>query len=253
MHEKPAGGYIADIMTGLRTYQVRESQRARRIRLEVSSRDGLLVIVPRGTGRRHVTSLLEEKHDWIERAFRRVRERAAQHAARPRVELPERLSLCAVDEEWTIEYRPAEGARRVAIAESAANRLVAHCDVAQPWICRALLRHWLNRKAHRCLIPWLERVSCEIGFVFAGVRIRAQRTRWGSCSRRGRISLNERLLFLPAPLVEYVLHHELCHTVHLNHGPAFWELLKNRLPECRRRQKELRDAWRWVPDWVERE
>ncbi|NIN12121.1 MAG: DUF45 domain-containing protein [Gemmatimonadales bacterium] len=82
--------------------------------------------------------------------------------------------------------------------------------------------------------------------------VRAQRTRWGSCSRRSTISLNKKLLFLPAPLVEYVMVHELCHTVHFNHSPEFWDLVRERTPEYQALEAELRTAWRYVPAWVGR-
>lgn len=74
----------------------------------------------------------------------------------------------------------------------------------------------------------------------ARVVIRRQKSRWGSCSSRGSIAINSRAAALPRPLVEYIVYHELCHLVHLNHGPRFWELLQRYLPDARLRQKALR-------------
>jgi predicted metal-dependent hydrolase len=100
------------------------------------------------------------------------------------------------------------------------------------------------------LIPWLKRVSNETGLSYSSVAIRQQKTRWGSCSSRRLISLNARLLFLPADLVTYVLVHELCHTKHLNHSSRFWRLLESYLPDYRQLDRQLRMGDRYMPGWL---
>jgi len=70
---------------------------------------------------------------------------------------------------------------------------------------------------------------------------RLARSRWGSCGRAGRISLNVLCAALPDPLLEYVLCHELCHLLHLNHGRAFWISLERVLPDWAARRKALRE------------
>lgn len=72
------------------------------------------------------------------------------------------------------------------------------------------------------------------------IAVRDQRSRWGSCSSRGHIAINVRLVNLPDHLQEYILLHELCHLQHLNHGPEFWNLLESHLPDARQRRKALR-------------
>lgn len=112
------------------------------------------------------------------------------------------------------------------------------------------LRHWLKRKAVLELTPWLSRVSRECGLPFHSVRYRGQRRRWGSCTADGRISLNYHLLFLPAEQVQYVLIHELCHTVHFNHSAEFWGLVASFLPNCRELKKAVRYADHYLPAWI---
>jgi predicted metal-dependent hydrolase len=63
------------------------------------------------------------------------------------------------------------------------------------------------------------------GFTYMSVKTRKSKTRWGSCSSKKTISLSYYLLLLPSHLIDYVMLHELCHTVHMNHSPAFWALL----------------------------
>jgi predicted metal-dependent hydrolase len=80
--------------------------------------------------------------------------------------------------------------------------------------------------------------------------IRSQRTRWASCSPKGTISLNVRLMFLPQHLVRYVLLHELAHTQEMNHSRRYWAILESLEPNYLELDKELRAGWRLVPDWI---
>ena len=83
----------------------------------------------------------------------------------------------------------------------------------------------LKLKAKSVLPAQLAKLAELHNFIYSGVKIRKSRSRWGSCSSKKIINLSFYLMLLPEHLIEYVLLHELCHTVHLNHSPAFWELL----------------------------
>jgi hypothetical protein len=72
------------------------------------------------------------------------------------------------------------------------------------------------------------------------VVIRRQKRRWGSCSRQGSIAINLSAGQLPAELLEYIVVHELCHLVHLDHSPRFYAFLEQLLPDHRQRQMQLR-------------
>jgi predicted metal-dependent hydrolase len=78
---------------------------------------------------------------------------------------------------------------------------------------------------------------------FRGLAIRNQKTRWGSCSRRGNLSFNWRILLLDSRAQEYLIVHELCHLAEFNHSPRFWALVARTVPDyaaIRRRLKRMR-------------
>ena len=99
----------------------------------------------------------------------------------------------------------------------------------------------LRKKAQSLLPARLASLAESHGFKYTNVKIRKNKTRWGSCSSKGTINLSIYLMLLPDHLIEYVLLHELCHTVQMNHSPAFWALLnqctQNRACDLR---KEIR-------------
>ncbi len=105
---------------------------------------------------------------------------------------------------------------------------------------RDLLEKWYRSEARAHFGPRLTQLGAELGVSPGRLSIRAQRARWGSCSWRGDISLNWRLMLLPVPLTEYVTVHELCHLRHLNHSSAFWSMVATRIPDWRERRAELR-------------
>ena len=233
-------------MSALPEYTVRESTRAKHVRLRVSTHDGLVVVVPKGFDHAQIPGILLEKKRWLDRTMTEVDRR--RELMEPADELPERIVLRAIGEDWSIERR--EGAASsVRITEHVDNRLLIQGKIAVPDLWRSVLRRWVVWKAKQYLLPWLEAVAAERGFQVAKVSIRCQRTRWGSHSKRGTISLNAQLLFIPPQLVRYVFLHELCHSVHLDHSARFWALLRQHEPQTDRLRKELRAAWRYVPGW----
>lgn len=77
-------------------------------------------------------------------------------------------------------------------------------------------------------------------YVYTRVSVKNQKTRWGSCSRRGALSFNYRLAFLPEEIRDYVVVHELCHLGQFNHSPAFWKLVAETVPEYKRIRARLK-------------
>lgn len=238
----------------METYLVRESARSKHVRLEFSLEQGLVVVVPVGFDRSEISAILEAKRAWVERAQRRARADGKDFPRARTGELPERIALRAIEEEWAVDYRSAStpwvAAKPLAVPTRCLGRLEVAGGIEDPAACGAALRRWIRRKARAHLVPWLERVSGETGLSYGQSVVRNPRTRWGSYSRQETISLNQNLLFLPSRLVRYVLLHELCHSVHLEHSSQFWRLVREKEPRAQALREELRLAWRYVPGWT---
>ena len=94
----------------------------------------------------------------------------------------------------------------------------------QEWLQRVRITA-LRSIAQRVLPARLRTLAAQHGFQYTRVTLRDSHTRWGSCSNRKSISLSIYLQLLPQELADYVLLHELCHTMELNHGERFWALM----------------------------
>lgn len=76
---------------------------------------------------------------------------------------------------------------------------------------------------------------------YTSVTVRDQKTRWGSCSSRGTLSFNYRLIFAPPVILDYVVVHELCHLTHMNHSKEFWNMVASVMPDYKIYRQWLRD------------
>lgn len=223
--------------------RVKPSALAKYMRLKVLPKGEVEVVVPLRFDRRHIPPFVEQNREWLDKHLRRLRHERAQQKPLAR---PDKIELLALDGYWEVAYgegRPGKGLCR----ERPDGSLVVQADGTE-W--QEALTRWLSRTGRQHLVPWLERVSGEVGLSFASVSIRGQKSRWGSCSSRKAINLNYRLLFLPPPLVRYLMVHELCHTQHMNHSRRYWELVERKEPDYRRLDAELRRAGNLVPAWA---
>lgn len=207
-------------------YGVRRSARARRIRVAVDPHAGVQVTLPARARDREAALAVAELRPWIERRL------AELAAARERLAVP---AGCVPYLGRTLCLVPELGRTRV-------HRRGAALHVPQaPDRARAALERWYRRAARAEIEPRLTAATATLERPFERVAIRGQRTRWGSCSPAGVLSFNWRLLLAPEEVLDYVIWHEACHLVHLDHSPRFWALLARHRPEYRVAQRWLRD------------
>ena len=107
---------------------------------------------------------------------------------------------------------------------------------------RNFLLEQLRWQARAVLTPRIQQLAKKHGFTFNNLTFKKSRSNWGSCSVRGNINLSIFLMTLPSHLVDYVLLHELCHTHHQDHSPAFWALMDKVIGgSAKALQRELRN------------
>ena len=85
------------------------------------------------------------------------------------------------------------------------------------------------------------RVAALVGVSYGRITIRAQKSRWGSCSGKGNLNFNCLLMLLPPEIIDYVVVHELCHRKEMNHSPKFWAHVERILPNYRTLKQQLKN------------
>jgi predicted metal-dependent hydrolase len=175
---------------------------------------------------------------------------AAGLSVSSRVVLPDSIELPALGETWQVLYEPMR-THVVGIISETPGVLTVYGAVDHQPACRRALLAWLKQRTREEISPFLSALAGEHGFRFKESIVRCQKTRWGSCSAKGTISLNCKLLFLERNQVRCILLHELCHTVFMNHSEKFHALLHRIEPACRQIDRQMRKARKVVPPWVE--
>lgn len=183
----------------------------------------LIVRAPLRCGEARIAAFLREKEAWILR--QQAKQRAAGLALPPDdldgyalLLLGEYRTICLTDGKHVtlsdgVLYIPRNGAR---------ERLV----------------RWLKAQAKRIFTELTAQTAQRMGVAYASVSVNGARGHWGSCSGNNAIHYSFRLLYAPKAEIEYVVVHELAHTVHKNHSAAFWETVEKYVPDWR-----MRRAW----------
>lgn len=226
-------------------WNVRVSRRARRLSVRVYPGGRVEVVVPPGASAVTVERFVGVHRRWID-------ERVADLSSLPGVVTetrPTTLELPAIGRRYRVEYRSTAGSE-IRIATSDDGRLLISGRLDSDQRLAKALRRWLMALAQVELGQATARVAAHYGFEFKRVQIRRQRTRWGSCSATGTISLNVCALFQEPAVMHYLLIHELSHTRHMNHSRRFWSLVESMEPDYLRLDRELLRGWQRVPGWM---
>ena len=224
-------------------YELRRSRR-RSIGFVVAA-EGLSVSAPRWVGQGEIEAALREKAGWILRKLQEQRERAARLDA-ARVDWREGTSIPFLGEPVILVLDPrTTGAvlHTDADALPGVARLTLHLGLpqtAEPEQIRDAVQSWLQRQARRIFDERCAIFVQRLGVRMTRLSLSSASTRWGSASADGSIRLNWRLVHFGLPVIDYVVTHELAHLREMNHGPAFWDVVRAALPDYEQARGVLR-------------
>jgi predicted metal-dependent hydrolase len=213
--------------------EFRKSKRARRINLRLKSRDFALLTFPSRMAWATAEKFLMDHKDWLERKshqfpvpinIRKYFEEGGKICLGP--SMAELEVSVLVDDDTDRPSISLEN-QQIGIHLPAAGDEDEMIKLA----CRKL--------AHQFLPGWLEWAENYAGLYSKRLRIGDQRTRWGSCSPKGTLSLNWRIILLPQQLASYVIFHELAHLAQMNHSPKFWQKLEEFVPNAKAVDRKL--------------
>ncbi len=200
-----------------------KNNRAKSLRITVRPNDIIKVTIPRYVSFTNALRFVEEKSDWIRKSLAKVKPFEQQNQVfKPGVEFYTRDHklefVCQL--EGPLKARIGKGL--IQICYTSENDVTG---VPGQQFIRKAIEYAIRREAKKYLPGRIAVLAEKHGFQYTGLRLKNLKSRWGSCSSVNNINLNIHLIRLPDHLVDYVILHELVHTVHKNHGVYFWKSL----------------------------
>lgn len=212
-------------------YTVKYSPKKSAYRLEYDPNVGLVITVPNGSSDAYVSEILRKHRRWI-----------ANRADTYRLNPP--LSFRS-GEQWPYFGVP----HSLAFADSCHD---AHFKQGQLILPAALIddptgslkavRDLYLQASMQIVAPRAEHLARQSGLTYARLRFNFAETAFGTCNADNRITLHAGLPMFPPAVIDYVILHELCHTVHKNHSAAFWQCVETHLPEYRTLRRQCKDT-----------
>jgi predicted metal-dependent hydrolase len=226
-------------------YRLERSARRRSVVIHVDER-GLRVGAPWAVGEPAIERLLDTHAAWIER---RLRVWALRRPPEP--DFGPQGYCYLRGERVALGFDPDSAGRcdaQAGVARIEAGRLVLAVAPGSPAAeVRDALARFLRATALADFEAWARTLAPRAGVPVPAVGLSRARSRWGSCSARGRILVNWRLVQAPPALAEYVVAHEVAHLLHMNHSAAFWRAVAALVPDCAARRAVLRsEAHRYL-------
>jgi hypothetical protein len=195
--------------------------RRRTLALVIDADGTLTVRAPMKLAHSAIQEFLAQKADWVQKTQSKLKARAAQ---RPSHTFETGDSFLWLGGTFPLTLVPAQ---RPALQFDGLRFTLSQKAQVN---AKTYFEAWYKEQAHDYLQSRLEHFARLHHFSYHGLRITSARTRWGSCNSKNELAFAWRLLMAPPEVVDYVVVHELAHTVHHNHGPKFWKLVEDILP-----------------------
>ncbi|MHB8157489.1 MAG: M48 family metallopeptidase [Desulfocucumaceae bacterium] len=217
-------------------YSVRQSKRAKYLRLKINIDTGLEVILPEGFKTSQLEHHLRSKELWLTAKLDymdRLKEKRREQAA---IKGRQALYMGSEYDIVTI-VRPGSKAR-VNLLD---NRIFATVPDDSPETLEKALIGWYHKQAAIVFTDRAQLIGSRLNLKHSRISIRSQKTRWGSCSRQGNLSFNWRVIMAPSQVIDYLLIHELAHLKEMNHSKAFWSLVESIDPDYKKHRQWLKE------------
>jgi hypothetical protein len=216
----------------------------KRLSIRIKSDGKVKMTIPNMVSYKTAIKFLEEKQNWILKTRKEIQEKKSARQQFDENKLPKtryhEFTITPVNiNEYSFKLSP--GLCEIFIPEDSN----IYSEEIQQWIHKAFIET-LRKEAKIILVGRCKELAASNGFKINSVRVKNMKTRWGSCSNRGNINLNIHLMQLPKYLSDYVIFHELVHTIHHNHSAVFWKDLDKYVGNSKTLAKEVREWGRKI-------
>lgn len=223
---RDAGGFIAEVIRS-----------SRRKTADIRVEQGVVsVIVPQDLPDERIDRLLADKRVWIKEKI--LVQREARPASHRRFVSGESIPYLGRNYRLKVIDGPFKAPK---LDKGKLVVSVPGGSNAPDMVRNAIIR-WYRRRAAEKLPGKVKRLAPSVGVTPGKVEIKAFRSRWGSCTPKGDVAFNWRIMMAPNRVVDYVVVHELCHLIQHDHSPAYWREVARVMPDYAQWRDWLRDA-----------
>ena len=209
------------------TYQIRFSKKAKYLQLRITSSNQLELIIPKRYSIKDGNKFINDKVDWI----KKYQKSLVIQNNKEFFLFGEKIFVKQNFNFFLTKHRISLNKNTLAV-ESPADSRITKEDLFQIYMRRIAKEYFLER---------VKFFSDLFSFRYKSVKIRGQKTRWGSCSSKGNLSFNFKLLQFKKEIIDYVIIHELCHTKQMNHSSKFWKLVEQYCPDYKNLKREFKN------------
>lgn len=203
-------------------YYIRKSSRAKRLSMNITQEKGLEIVIPEKYNQRKIEDFIGKNTDWIIKNYKK-RERLS-HGSKIEILGREKtvLALSKIEHQY----------KKTPLVYEGENEIYAYSANE--------LKKYLFLKAKKIIPKRVEQIADKMGLKYNVVRVKEQKTRWGSCSVKKNLNFNWKLILADPLIMDSIIVHELAHLVHLNHGKQFYELVEKYSPNYKLHIKKLK-------------
>jgi len=192
--------------------------------------------VPKGIPEKQIIEIVKSKADWILKKLKDIQERSPIRSERNYVNGE---MFLVFGEEYPLSIN-IDFKRKQALVFLDKGTLHVETNSADKEVVRTILIYWYKELAKKRVMESINHYQQYFSTVPKAIRIKNQKTRWGSCSSKQNLNFNLRCAMAPKEVLDYVVVHEMCHLVHMNHSKAFWDLVESIMPDYKARRGWLK-------------
>ncbi|MDF2877699.1 MAG: family metallopeptidase [Clostridia bacterium] len=203
-------------------------QKRKTVSIYVEEDLSVVVKVPQHLSKKHIDEILASHKQQIEKMI------AKKESAKQKSDWRVTNSILYLGQDREIEWVSA-GSGRAQIKLTDHKLMIALSDQGNLEEAEILIQTFFKEQAKTLFTRLTEKYTSLLGLKYSKISIRKQKTRWGSCSAKGNLSYNVRLLCAEEKMIEYIVLHEVMHLRHFNHGKVFWEDIEKLMPDYKQR------------------
>ncbi|MCC7478663.1 M48 family metallopeptidase [bacterium] len=225
-------------------YRIERSSRRRTVCITVHPQNGVVVKAPPWAAEDEIELFVRQKASWISKHLTVFSALPQAAPSEERLSDGAVLPLLGRSLNLRLSVQPRSSSRQRSRLRLHEDELHVELRLSpgedQAGALRGVLTRWYRQQARHLLYPRLAFFAAQLGLPEPELLIREQRSRWGSCNRRGEIRINWRILLGPAEVADYLIAHEVCHLKQMNHSPRFWRLVARLVPDYKALRQKLK-------------